>query len=102
MLKRKLNTLNETVKALNNEGFIEDFKADENCITALNSKKEYQPEDLLIVESYHFEVSSNPANEVALYAIISIEGKKGILVMSYSEQHSQAEELVKFIEEIKN
>ena len=102
MLKRKINTLNNTVSTLNREGFTEDFKEDENCITALYSHKEYQPEDLLIVESYRFKAKSNSKNEIALYAIISIDGKKGILKMLHSNQNSENVSLVKHIEKIKN
>ena len=95
------NTLSIAVDALTKEGFIEDFKAEENCIKALYSKKEYQPENLTIVKSFRFEGMTNPDDESELFAIVANDGIKGTLVMSYSAEHSQNVELIKLIKEIK-
>ncbi len=91
------DTLSTAVDALTKEGFIEDFKAEENCIKALYAKKEYQPEDLTIVKSFRFEGMTNPDDESELFAIVAIDGTKGTLVMSYSAKHSQNVELIKLI-----
>jgi len=95
------DTLSIAVDALTKEGFIEDFKAEENCIKALYSKKEFQPEDLTIVKSFRFEGMTNPDDESELFAIVAIDGTKGTLVMSYSAKHSQNVALIKLIKEIK-
>lgn len=95
-------TLSGTMKVLAADGFIDDFKAEENSIKALYSKKEYQPEDLKIVKSFRFEGMTNPDDESILFAIIAKDGIKGTLLMSYGAEQSQNVELVKQIKEIKN
>jgi hypothetical protein len=102
MGKSKIKNLSEALLALTNKGFVEDFKAYENCITALYSHKEYQPEDLLILESFRFAQNSKEEDDVQLLGIVSKDGKKGTLVISYGNEHSQNVELVKSIEELKN
>ena len=96
------DTLSTAVDALTKEGFTEDFKAEENCILALYSKKEYQPEDLKIVNTFRFEGMTNLEDQMLLFAIVAHDGLKGTLVMSYSAEHFQNVELIKQIKEIKN
>ncbi len=98
---RHFDTLSIAVDALTKEGFTEDFKAEENCILALYSKKEYQPKDLIIVHTFRFEGMTNPEDEMELFAIVAHDGLRGALVMSYSAQHFQNVELIKQIKEIR-
>ena len=99
---RNYDTLSEAVDALTKEGFTEDFKAEENYIIALYSKKEYQPENLKIVHTFRFEGMTDPEDQMQLFAIVADDGLKGTLVMSYSAQHFQNVELIKQIKEIRN
>ncbi|NER13466.1 phosphoribosylpyrophosphate synthetase [Leptobacterium flavescens] len=94
------DTLSVAVDSLTRKGYTDSFKAEEHCIVALYSKKEYQPEDLKIVHSFRFEGMTNPADETELFAIAAKDGLKGTLVMSYSAEHSQNVELIKKIREI--
>jgi len=96
---RNFDTLSIAINALTKEGFSEDFKAMENCIKGLYSKKEYQPEDLKIVYVFRFEGMTNPEDETELFAIVANDGTKGTLVMSYSAQHFQNIDLIKQIKE---
>lgn len=91
------NTLSQAVDALTKEGYKDDFKAEEKCIKALYSKKEFQPNELTITESFRFEGMTNPEDEVELFAIVANDGTKGTLVMSYSAEHNQNIELIKQI-----
>ena len=102
-MKRTENyeTLSEVMNRLNNEGYTENFKADDHCIIAIYSKKEYAPKDLNIVESYRFEGMTNPADQSELFALKTKDGLKGTLSMSYSNEHSQNVELIKEIPETK-
>ncbi|PQJ12768.1 hypothetical protein CJD36_003190 [Flavipsychrobacter stenotrophus] len=43
----------------------------------------YMPEELKIVDVYRYEGDSDPDEESAVYALISREGKKGVLVTGY-------------------
>jgi len=96
------DTLSIAIDALTKEGFTEDFKAEEDCIKALYSKKEYQPEDLIIVNTFRFEGMTNPEDQTELFAIVAHDGLRGTLVMSYSAVHFQNIELIKQIKEVKN
>ncbi|WP_228237147.1 phosphoribosylpyrophosphate synthetase [Allomuricauda sp. M10] len=97
MNKHSFDTLSDAVNTLTQEGFTEDFEAEENCIKALYSKKEYQPGELLIIETYRFEGMTDPEDQATLFTIEAHDGTKGTLVMSYSAEHGQNEELIKKI-----
>ena len=100
MDKCSFETLSEAVNTLTQkEGYKEDFEADENCIKALYSKKEYQPKDLVIINSYRFEGMTNPSDSSILYVIETNDGKKGLLVDSYSAETSSVPE--EMIEKLK-
>ena len=99
---RNFDTLSIAVDALTKEGFTDDFKAEETCIRALYSKREYQPEDLKIVHTFRFEGMTDPQDQMELFAIVANDGIKGTLVMSYSAEHFQNVELIKKIKEEKN
>ncbi len=97
MDKHSFDTLSEAVNTLTKEGYIEDFEAGYNCIKALYSKKEYQPHELKITASYRFEGMTNPEDQATVFTIEATDGIKGTLVMSYSAEHNQNEELIKKI-----
>ncbi|MFT6443751.1 MAG: hypothetical protein ACJASQ_000099 [Crocinitomicaceae bacterium] len=91
------DTLSQAVNSLTEEGFTDDFKAEEKTILALYSKKEYLPKELRITRSYRFEGMGSPEDETELFAIVANDGTKGTLVMSYSAEHNQNVELIKKI-----
>ncbi len=97
MDKHSFDTLSEAINTLTQEGYEEDFEARDNCIKALYSKKEYQPSELKIMASYRFEGMTNPEDQATVFTIEATEGTKGTLVMSYSAEHNQNEELIKKI-----
>ena len=57
-------SLSTAINALTVKGFTDDFKAEKNCIKALYSKREYQPDELTIVSTFRFEGDSNPPIEI--------------------------------------
>lgn len=93
------DTLVEATNSLHKEGFIESFEAKENFILAQGSKKEYQPSDLTIVETYRFDGMTNPSDDVEVFAVEATDGTKGMIIMSYSSEHSQNTELITQIKE---
>ncbi|MEC3965450.1 phosphoribosylpyrophosphate synthetase [Flagellimonas halotolerans] len=97
MNKHSFDTLSEAVNTLTQEGYKEDFEAMENCIKALYSKKEYQPDDLKIIDSYRFEGITNPGDQSTVFTIEANDGTKGTMVMSYSASSGQNDELIKQI-----
>ncbi|MHA7863755.1 phosphoribosylpyrophosphate synthetase [Flagellimonas marinaquae] len=98
MDRHSFTTLSEAINTLTQEdGYKENFEADETCIKALYSKKEYQPSDLKIIDSYRFEGMTNPGDQSTVFAIEAKDGTKGTMVMSYSATTGQNEELIKQI-----
>jgi len=98
MDKHSFDTLSQAVNTLTQEdGYKEDFEADETCIKALYSKKEYQPSDLKIINSYRFEGMTNPGDESTVFTNEANDCTKGTMVMSYGASSSQNEELIKQI-----
>ena len=90
-------TLSEAVNALTLKGYSENFEAGDEFIVGLYSKKNYSPNDLLIVQSFRFEGMTNPEDQSILFAIEANDGNKGTLIMSYQAEHSQNTELIKAI-----
>lgn len=97
MQKNDFDTISQAVNTLTSEGYKEDFEAEGNRIIGNFSRKEYQPEELKIVDSYRFEGDTNPEDQAIVFAIIAKDGMKGTLVMNYSAEHNQNIELIKQI-----
>ncbi|HZW63485.1 MAG TPA: phosphoribosylpyrophosphate synthetase [Flavobacteriaceae bacterium] len=92
------NTLSQAVNSLTEEGFVEDFETGEQTIEALYTKKQYHPSELKIVKTFRFDGMTNPDDDAVVYAIEASDGKKGTLVMSYSAEHSQNDDLIKMLQ----
>lgn len=98
MSQNNFTTLSEAINTLTQEeGYKEDFEADKTCIKALYSKKEYQPSELKIINSYRFEGMTNPGDQSTVFSIEANDGTKGTMVMSYSASSGQNDELIKQI-----
>lgn len=78
------DTLSEAINSLNNQGFTESFKAGNNKIKALFSKKVYNPDEVQIVDTFRFEGMTNPQDQTTLYALKTKDDVKGTLTQSYS------------------
>ncbi len=102
MSYKDIDTLSEATNALLNDGFKENFSAEKNFIVGANSKKKYRADELKIVHSFRFDGMTNPADESHVFAIEANDGSKGVLVMSYSAEHSQNIELIKQIPMVEN
>ncbi len=89
------DTLSEAINALVKKGYTESYEAGQTCFKGLNTKKEYHPGDLIIVESFRFEGMTNPEDQSVLFAIEATDGTKGTIIMSYNADHNQNVELIK-------
>jgi hypothetical protein len=65
------------------EGYTANFEATKSGLKAIDSGKEYKPEEASIVNFYRFEGASDPGDNSILYIIESGDGTKGTLVDSY-------------------
>ena len=97
MKTQNYDTLSQATNDLSSKGYTDDFIANDTCIKALYSKKEYQPSDLKIDGTYRFEGMTNPSDQSELFAISANDGLKGTLIISYSSKQSQNTELIKQI-----
>ena len=77
------DTSSEALTDLKLRGFTLDFNLEENCISCKDENLRLKPEDFHIVEVYRFEGASNPSDEEVVFAIESINGKKGVLTDAF-------------------
>ena len=94
--KKYMDTLSEQMNYLKKNGFTEEFNIEGNYILSSNGNK-YNPEDLLITETYRFEGESNPADSSELFAIVTNDNKKGILVSAFGAKLNNNAETLKRI-----
>jgi len=97
MILDKYDTLMVAVDDLTAKGYTESFRAKKEKVEALYSKVEFDVEDLRIVKTYRFDGMTNPEDDVELFAIMASDGTMGTLVMSYSAEHDQNEDMIKKI-----
>jgi|SRR5450759_1232436 len=64
-------------------GFETQFKATEQGLLSLTTRKTFQPGEITMVHFYRFEGESNPDDNAILYAIETNDGEKGTIVDAY-------------------
>jgi len=96
--QKHLNTLVDCVNSLVLKGFTEDFKAKENGLQSLATKKVYKPGQVKILNFYRFEGNSDPADNSILYAVETEDGKRGTLVDAYGPYSDS--NVTKFMNEV--
>lgn len=97
MNQNNFDTLSQAVNFLTKNGYKEGFEAGKDKIIGNFSKKEYTPEELMIVDFYRFEGTTAPQDQAIVFAINANDGTKGTLIMSYSAEHNQNVDLIKQI-----
>ncbi|HUR66473.1 MAG TPA: hypothetical protein VMZ03_08970 [Chitinophagaceae bacterium] len=75
------DTVSEAVNELKKRGYAMDFNLSENCIICHADR--FDVNDFEIVETYRFEGNTDPSDEAVVYAIESVDGKRGVLVNGY-------------------
>jgi len=91
------DTLSGAVNSLTQEGYTESFTAKKDSIEAVYSKRTYQPGELKICKSFHYDGMTDPGDESEVFAIEAADGTKGTLVMSQSSNHYQNLDLIRKI-----
>ncbi len=82
-METNFDTLSQAMDAYNQVGYTEEFDTVNGKILGLNNKKEYAPEDLLIVNGYRFEGMSSTGDNTILYLIEANDGTLGTMVDNY-------------------
>ncbi|MDF9795031.1 hypothetical protein OKW21_000294 [Catalinimonas alkaloidigena] len=75
--------LTEKINELAKKGFETQFKFENGALKDRTSDKNYQAQELSIIEEYRFEGESNPDDMSILYALEARDGTKGIVVNAY-------------------
>ncbi|MEX0608945.1 MAG: hypothetical protein WD016_04910 [Balneolaceae bacterium] len=77
--------LADAVETLKEKGFIHTFELDNDHIACRDLNVDYSPDDLRILESYRHERETDPGTDATVYAIQSISGMKGLMVIGYGK-----------------
>lgn len=83
-MRRSYSTLSQAVNDLQKRGYTNDFKFCSEGIECTLLELRLHPDNFEIVEYYHFDGMTDPADEAVVYAIESKDKKtKGILINGY-------------------
>jgi len=80
------STVSEALNKLSKRGYFHDFNVspDLQCLICIGINDNLSPDDFQIDEIYRFEGTTDPGDEMIVYAISSIHYKlKGTLVNAY-------------------
>lgn len=77
----EMATVTEVINNLRNEGYLEDFNLQQNCLQCREGHYSVFHNEFVIDKLFRFEGDSDPADEATVYAISSPKyGIKGVLV----------------------
>ncbi len=78
-----LKSLVECHKKMMEDGYVENFKVEDNQIKCIGCNQGYNPSDITIKNFFRFEGSSDPDDNSIMYVIETNDGKKGTIVDAY-------------------
>ncbi len=97
----QMRTLKTCLDKMIEQGYVENFKAQDGGLKSLETEKVYTAHDLKVVNFYRFEGISNPDDNSILYVIEASDGAKGTLMDAYGAYADPAvAKLIVEIEEI--
>jgi hypothetical protein len=79
----KYETVTQALKVLSERGFLHSFKVEQQKITCLETRINYLPNQIKIIEYHRFEGASNPDDTEVVYAIECHDGTLGTIVDAY-------------------
>lgn len=77
------NDLADAVESMKEKGFTHSYKLSENTITCEELEREFDVENLKIVDSYSHSSDTDPGSESSVYSIESKDGIKGTLIIGF-------------------
>ncbi|ADB41797.1 hypothetical protein [Spirosoma linguale] len=77
------DTLTEALEGLRKQGFTQDYNLKPDRLHCQPDNIELRPADFDVVDVYRFEGTTDPGDEMVLYAIEAKNGNKGTLVDAY-------------------
>jgi hypothetical protein len=95
----EMKSMTECLKFLHGKGFTEQFKVEDKLLKTVSEGGEYRPEQVTAMNFYRFEGNSDPEDTSILYAIETVDGRKGTLVDAYGVYaNPDVDEFVKVME----
>lgn len=88
-LPHDMTSLSEVMNNQKKKGFTEDFEYKDNKFFVKEKNKEYEPEELTIVQVFRFEGISDPAYMEVLYSVEADDGTKGTFVDAFGAYGAQ-------------
>ncbi|MDO1513997.1 phosphoribosylpyrophosphate synthetase [Maribacter confluentis] len=82
-MEKSYISLSVAIKALQEEGYTEDFNLCDAGVENKSKKSVHAATDLEVVKFYRFEGMTNPDDNTILYVIETSKGEKGLLVDAY-------------------
>lgn len=79
--KSHYGTITEALNKFREQGYDLDFNLKKDRL--ISGMDAWHMDDFEIVDVYRYEGDSDPGDEAAVYAILSKDGKKGVLVTGY-------------------
>lgn len=79
----EMKSITECLDVLQRKGFADQFRIEEGGMVSTADGKKYSVEDVIAVNFYRFEGMTDPDDTSILYAIETVDGKKGTLIDAY-------------------
>ena len=99
MSDNQYTTLSEALHDLVVRGFTENFEFIEGMLRDVDTGLSYTADELTIVEHHRFEGMSDPDDMSIVYAIVSSDGRRGLLVDAFGPYSNY--DLGYFLEKVK-
>lgn len=80
----KMTTMIQCIESLTKKGYTNSFNCLEQGLMTSEEGVKYEPHQIKIVSFYRFEGMSDPQDGSILYAIETVDAKKGYLVNGYA------------------
>src|SRR6185312_16271991 len=78
-----MNTLTSCVNKVVKDGYVDSFKVTQQGLYSTSKDKNYQPEEVRVINFYRFEGQSDPGDNAIMYVIETVDGQKGTLIDAY-------------------
>lgn len=96
IMEKSYTSLSVAIKALQEEGYTEDFNLIEEGVESRSLKRQWNAGELDVVKFYRFEGMTDPGDNTILYVIETKCGTKGLLVDAYgADTSSISPEMIK-------
>lgn len=95
-----MKSLTTCLNRMVHDGYSEDFKITEGVLEAIQHHKNYNPDQIQVVNFFRFEGESDPDDNAILYVIETNDGTKGTLVDAYGLYHDPT--VTRFMHEVEN